>query len=80
MKYTVIKSAEEFKRFYPYKSPPNPKPCPKMNLYPREYPCFCKIVNEGGGLGGEYMRVSITYLPKNCDMKSFKAGLESSAN
>ena len=75
----LIKNAKEFKRFYPYKSPPNKEPCPEKKEYPKRYPCFCEIIDNEGGLGGDYMTVEIIYPPKKCDLKSFQKGLNASA-
>jgi len=74
---TLIKNRKAFKAFYPYKSPPNKEPCPAPEDYPKRYPCFCDIINEDGGIMGDYMRVDIVYPPRGClDLRSFKAGLE----
>lgn len=37
--------------------------------YPKEYPCICKIVEEGGGLMGEYYEMHVAYFPKNVTIK-----------
>lgn len=70
-----INNAKEFKKFYPYKSPPNKEPCPPLNEYPKRYPCFCEIIYENGGLGGDYMWVDIIYPPRGVDLDSFEKGL-----
>lgn len=72
----LIKSKAEFKRFYPYKAPPNPEPCPAPKDYPKRYPCFCEVEDRDGGIMGDYMTVRIAYPPKGCDLKSFAAGLK----
>ncbi len=38
-----INTPEEFKEFYPYKSPPNKAPCPAPEDYPKRYPCVDNI-------------------------------------
>ena len=70
-----VNNASEFKQLYPYKSPPNPEPCPPLKEYPKGYPCFCRVVTEGGGICGEYRRVEIIYPPKWVCLPSFLAGL-----
>lgn len=70
-----INSPEEFKAFYPYKSPPNPEPCPKPNRYPKSYPCFCRIVEHAGGIMGDYKTVEICYPSADVDITGFEAGL-----
>lgn len=72
-----INTPKEFKRFYPYKSPPNKEPCPKPSQYPERYPCFCEVVHEDGGIGGGYMWVRKVYPPEGVDLRSFRLGLES---
>lgn len=62
----VINSSKEYKDFYPYKSPP--EECPS------EYPCICEIIEGGGGIGGEWMEVKITYIPKDVDRESWIKG------
>lgn len=76
----IINNAKEFKAYYPYKSPPNPKPCPKKKDYPKRYPCACEIEDHDGGIGGDYMTVEIFYPPKGCDFASFVAGLMAAKN
>lgn len=72
----LIKTPAEFKEFYPYKSPPNTKPMPPRDEYPRRYPCICEIIHHDGGLGGDYMTVRKHYVPKGMDTKSFIAGMK----
>ena len=73
----LINNDKEFKKFYPYKCPPNKEPCPELKDYPKRYPCFCEVVDEDdGGMGGPLKWVDIKYPPTGCDLKSFKAGLE----
>lgn len=71
----LIRTPEQFKKFYPYKSPPAKEPQPPLNKYPKRYPCFVTIIDCIGGIMGDCMKVKIIYPPKNCDLKSFKLGL-----
>ena len=71
----LIKDKAAFKRFYPYKCPPNKEPCPRPSEYPKRYPCFCAVVHHDGGLGGDYMTVNTVYPPRGADLRSFMAGL-----
>lgn len=71
-----INNLDEFKAFYPYKSPPNDAPCPPKSKRPRRYPCFCEVMHENAGICGEYIWVRIVYPPDWADLASFRAGLE----
>ena len=72
----LINNAEEFKEFYPYKSPPNPEPCPKLSDYPKRYPCICSEESMDGGLGGDYWEISYIYIPEDCKcVESFIMGV-----
>ena len=71
-----INTPEEFKEFYPYKSPPNKEPCPALDEYPEKYPCFCEIEHEYGGIDGGHAEVRIIYPPDGVDLYSFLLGLK----
>ena len=74
----LIKSPEEFKKFYPYKSPPLKKEQPPKKEYPKRYPCFAIIINHEDVYHGcmEWKEVKIIYPPKDCNLKSFELGLK----
>ena len=71
----IIRNPEQFKEYYPYKSPPNPEPCPAKEKYPKKYPCVCEVEDHGGGIGGGYMTVKTWYCPNGYDFGSFAEGL-----
>lgn len=67
----IVNSKEEFEEFYPYSKD-------QIGEYPKEYPCVCKWMWEGGGLMGEYKQVYVIYFPKNVTInEAFIKGLES---
>ncbi len=64
----LIRTESGFRRLYPYKTPSEDK-------FPKQYPCFCEVVWEDGGLGGDYKWVRIVYPPAGVDLRSFGLGL-----
>lgn len=55
---TLIDSPEAYNAFYPYAQGGY-----KPRVYPRRYPCLCINERQEGGLGGDYWRMSVIYLP-----------------
>lgn len=72
----LINNAAEFKAFYPYKSPPNPEPCPAPKDYPTSYPCFCRVVEHLGDLCADYKEIQIAYPPRGGNVESYYLGLK----
>ena len=70
MKFYLIKNSKGFENFYPYRSNDGSKQHPTKREYPKRYPCFCRIVDHDGGIGGDYMTVQILYPPKKSGYKS----------
>ncbi len=65
----VINNKEEYEIFFPYSND-------RIQEYPIEYPCVCKITHEEGGLMGDYKLVWIVYFPKNVTVEdAFVLGL-----
>lgn len=58
----VINNKEEYDEFYPYDKK-------NIKLYPKEYPCVCKIENVGAGIMGDYWQVYVAYFPKDVSIE-----------
>lgn len=82
MSWTQITSREEFKEFYPYKSPPSKTEQPPPDRYPTSYPCFAKIEESIDVYHGcmHSMWVVLVYPPEGVCLKSFQLGLDMCPN
>jgi len=67
---SIIRNKKEFEDFYFYS-----KDQIKED-YPSQYPCICKQVDQGGGLGGEWIEHVIVYAPYDNDTKSYLNGVQ----
>lgn len=65
----IINNKEEYEIFHPYSND-------RIQEYPTEYPCVCKITYEEGGLMGDYKLIWVIYFPKNVTVEdAFVLGL-----
>ena len=66
----IINNQQEYEDFFPYDKK-------YIKVYPTQYPCYCKMEFEGGGLMGDYKQVYVAYFPKNVSVEeAFVLGLK----
>lgn len=66
---TIIRNKTDFEKFYTYDLK-----YLKKSDYPKRYPCVGEVVEEGGGISGEYRHHRITTIPRDVDEASWVKG------